>query len=294
LSIISGSSFSSIVALVFAFYAYLLGVGLSYNGEDYYDAISAAAFILLIIVTFKNIYFIDDFFSNGFYGSQVPTVFSGGGNIESTWIILLALFSRLKFIFSLFAFAVSMLYASRAGFISFIVVYYFNILLNQGSVNIRLFLYVFLMVCFALLLQFILVGNVLFDRIASVGDEANFEVGRIFLWGLALDLSFNNFMGYGVGLGVEAGRILSNIDFHENNFHNIYLQILVDNGAIGFFIFFSIILRVYYVSPANNNLKSLRFFLIAYLLLGLIQFTSLEMLFWFFLGVFHFKVNEYA
>lgn len=293
LSLISGSSLPSMAALVFAFYAYLLGLGLAYKGEGCYDAIRNATIIILIIISIKNIYFIDEFVSSRFYGAQVPTLYSGGGNIEATWLMLLTIFSRAKMVFGSFAFAVVVLYASRAGFIGFLLVYYYANLLKFNRLNFRAIFYFVLLLLFVWCAQYLLAGNVLSDRVMQLGDEADFKIGRIFLWGNALELFNNNYWGYGIGAGIEAARAMSGIDFRENNFHNIFLQVLVDAGVFGSLIYFTILLRFCGSYANSQSAKELKYFLISYLIIGFLEFTSMEMYFWFFFGVYSYKMKNY-
>lgn len=291
LSFYLGSSLDSMAMIAFAFYAYLLGVGIAFKGDGFFDAIKTASTIILLSIVVKNTFFIDEFISSGFYGAQVPTLYSGGGNIEATWTMLLTLLVQSKLILGSFAFVVSALYASRAGFLAFLLVYYYSSLMMPAISKVRITCYLLLLLLIAWFVQYILFDNLLFGRVLMIGEEADLKVGRVFIWQQGLELLSNNLLGYGVGLGIEAARAISGVEFHENNFHNIYMQILVDAGLLGFFLYF-VILAVHFKSKLNDKrLMSLKFFLFSYLILGVLEFTSLEMYFWFFFGLYGYKVR---
>lgn len=293
LSYFSGSNISSLGSLFFALYAYLLGYGLAFNGLGCYRAIKVVAVIVLILVSVKNLFFLNEFITSGFYGAQVPTLYSGGGNIEATWLMLLTIFFGSRFLFTLFAISVSLLYGSRAGFVAFLMVYIFSSLIDSGRISWGKILYLFFLLFFLWLLQYLFFNNILFERVLQLSNEADLQIGRIFLWINAIDLIGGNYLGYGSGLGIEAARFQSGVDFRENNFHNIFLQVLVDAGFVGFLYYIFLLSKIIVSRPHFKNDKSLKFFLLSYVGLGFLQFTSLEMYFWFFYGVYDYKMKRY-
>jgi O-antigen ligase len=122
----------------------------------------------------------------------------------------------------------------------------------------------------------------------SLQDEG--RTGRLMLWFEGMRLLGTNFLGYGPGVSIEMARLGSVIDFTEPNFHNIYLQVLLDLGVIGFLLFIVVIIRFSII--IQGEISKWNFSVLIYAVVGLFQFTGYDVFIWFVIGVISSEINS--
>lgn len=126
------------------------------------------------------------------------------------------------------------------------------------------------------------IGNVV-ERSVNIGKEPG-SVGRLRMWKWVLQESKGNYFGYGFGNGIEQIRKNDPQNVTSGNIHSIYLQVLLDQGWIGFLVFAIILLRFIsaeIVTLAENPLAG---FILCYLCLGLLQYRFVDVSIWYILG----------
>jgi O-antigen ligase len=247
--------------------------------------------ILLVaaVVLFKHLFFIEDIVAAGFHAPAVPILYSGGPNIEATWLGLLLLVTPGTAANSLVgaaAVVTFVLYGSRAGLVATAFAFATRALTPWRTTLTRLTLA--LLFAIALTLTTVLIvyaQTALSQRLLTLGAELEGDVGRIRLWLNGWVMLVDNPFGYGLGNAIKLlfenlGRRLP-----ENNFHNIYLQIALDSGVIALLAYLAIPVRVlleYARRPAR--IWPLPLFFAGYWVISMVEFTGYEALFWFLLG----------
>lgn len=175
-----------------------------------------------------------------------PTIFSGGVNIEVSWLALLCLFHKPNkngIIFLASIAALSILFESRAGMI-LVAVDALYFLLQSHHLSKR-FVFraalsaIVILVLFSIVAMFF--GANPWERFTSIGSDLG-SIGRISIWRNIPSVFFKSpLIGYGAGNAMDAIRTLSGTSFAEDNVHNLFLQILVDYGAVGFMFFIALV-----------------------------------------------------
>ncbi len=124
-----------------------------------------------------------------------------------------------------------------------------------------------------------------FSDLAVEKEYAAQDQGRLAIWNAAGDIIGKNPWGHGVGNGFQ--RLNEHIGGHlkENNAHNIFLEFALDGGIQSSLLFAIILLSNLFTrgiiqSPAGR-------FVLAYGILGLVEFTGFDAIGWFFIGVSH-------
>lgn len=280
-----GSAIPALGLIFYSIYAYLLGWGLVserlLTDFDVEAAVNNFVKIVYIMVGVKLLMYLSELIEGGFYGVEIPTFFSGGPNIEATWIGMFSVLSNNRYIALAFGLVIGSLYGSRAGLIAVVL----SVLGVLRAMSLRKILtYTMVLITFMMLMAPLL--EVVLQRFLNIADEADYEIGRVFLWTRAYELILENVFGYGVGGGISEIKNMA-VDFSENNFHNIYIQMLVDGGLLGLILYSRILWVVFYQVDASIKwVKSIRVFLISYFILGFIQFTGFEIIFWIISGMY--------
>ena len=109
------------------------------------------------------------------------------------------------------------------------------------------------------------------------------RTGRLMLWLEASRLFQANPIGYGPGVAISFVNAGGNFEMNEVNFHNIYLQALVDLGVVGFLLITSVFVRSSIIM--SGEIGKWNFAVLIYGLIGLFQFTGYDPFIWFILGV---------
>ena len=129
--------------------------------------------------------------------------------------------------------------------------------------------------------------SALLDRFETVGDveKDGGTRGRLNMWKWVPKEFKENVWGYGLGNGIK--QIKENDpSIYESNIHNIYFQILLEQGIVGAVITFLIIFRFVIKEFPSLFSNPLAAFLLCYLGLGAIQFRLLDVMMWFVVGAY--------
>lgn len=125
-------------------------------------------------------------------------------------------------------------------------------------------------------------GSYLLNRVRETGNEPG-SLGRLRMWKWVPQESKENILGYGLGNGTN--QIKENDpQIYEINLHNIYLQVLLDQGVIGFTILILVIAKFVLTEIPSLFSNPIAAFILCYLGLGVFQFTFLDVFFWIIVG----------
>jgi len=242
---------------------------------------------ILVFLTIRNVFYVNDIssiYSRVRNDGGLFFMSSGGRNIEATLLGLssvLLIRSRLYPIALAVASVSSVLMMSRAGLIAccistfafcYIRGWYYLVLLASSSIPLILFT------------PFYLDSELLsrFSLQSEIALEAENQ-GRLSIWLNSLAIAKTNIFGSGVGFGFDMLRDQSGIEYRENNFHNIFIQFFIESGYIGLLLFTVSMISVLRKSILTNELECF-WFILSYLILGLVQFTGYEVFFWLVVG----------
>jgi hypothetical protein len=216
---------------------------------------------------------------------------AGGNNLEVTWLALSSVFfiTQLRFwpvaANSLFT---SIMYSSRVGILLA------GVATAYKMVRVRPVFW-FVVVGVSAPLIAILASSIkdwqsseIVERFMNIGDSQEYgSNSRLELWRAAWHNIERKPWGYGVGAGMEEVKNTLSETVHQNNVHNIYLQIALDCGVqtlVCFCVLIFDIFRKWYRTGASNPYGT---FVLLFLLPGLIEFTGQEALMWLFVGIFY-------
>jgi O-antigen ligase len=216
---------------------------------------------------------------------------AGGNNLEVTWLALSSVFFLRRFTFypvTANCFLTSVMYLSRVG------VLVTGVAAAYRSIRVRPALTLLILGVMGPLLAIVFASTVnwraseMLDRFVSIGDKEEYgSQSRMDLWIAAIDLVRHNPWGYGIGTGMEAVKNTMQETVHQNNVHNIFLQIALDCGVQSLLCFLYLmfdIARRWYNRGASNPYGT---FVLLFLLPSLIEFTGQEALTWMFVGMFY-------
>lgn len=176
------------------------------------------------------------------------------------------------------------LFESRVGFL--ILLFHFTYICWFSLKRYKVQLFVGLSLLAVLILYYSGFGLNIIERF-SIANEVQLldegRTGRLMLWLEASRLFQANPIGYGPGLAISFVNAGGNFEMTEVNFHNIYLQALVDLGVVGFLLITSVFFRSSIIM--SGEIGKWNFAVLIYGLIGLFQFTGYDPFIWFILGV---------
>lgn len=288
----------------YIFSLYIMVIILSFKNYISVDKllyeIKIIAWIILLAVIIKDFIYRNAIFTflKSPYGHPIiPSFFGGGVNLEATWISLFGLIfynDKKGYIYFLFSLIISALYASRVGILAsaltfiFLFFQYRKVLLSKKIIR-----YVLLGLLFFVSLYFINKFNIfdyIIKRFLTIGNDQG-SIGRMNMWKYIFITFKNNPLGYGIGNSITAIEQTSGIVFSEGNIHNVFLQMLLDNGFIGFIWYTSLILYFLFKNIKYFFRNSIVALIIGYLILSLFQFTGGEPIFYIFVSMYLIKMN---
>ena len=217
------------------------------------------------------------------------TVFNGGVNIEVSW---LAMFGTLfqnngkgRAYFGV-VLILSLLFSSRSGLVLLAMAALYVLSVGSGQ-NARAIIRAMIAVLLIGVVAFIaatLMRLPIVERFIGV-NPADITTGRLAIWSYSLEVfSRSPLLGVGGGNAMNVVREISGQAFAENNVHNIYLQVLVDYGVIGF-VPFLLSLGVLVCGFVRERLRTpYAAFIVLYLIGGMFQFRGADALVGFMLG----------
>jgi hypothetical protein len=293
------------VTLFFAAYCFLLGVYFSHLfSRQWLETTVRRLFLVFHLAVLAKLLYYMALAGGGIprtnAGRPAILFFSAGGNnLEVTWLALSSVFFLTQYKFwpvatnSLFT---SLMYSSRVGMLLTGVATVYKMFRIRPVVSLLL-----VAVAGPLLVVLVFLSGVDFrsseviERFMNIGDKSEYgSQSRMELWIASVDLLRNNPWGHGVGAGMEQVKDVLQQSVHQNNVHNIYLQIAVDCGVqtlVCFLILMFDIARKWYRDGAMNPFGT---FVLFFLLPGLIEFTGQEAMMWMFVGIFYGTVNAPA
>jgi len=285
------------VNFIYCLYLFLLG---QFFGQrlGYTNALGVfnKAAIFMIIVVIINIVIhnnvILDFMSNPSGHPHIASVYGGGVNLDSTWIAMLGVFvlsAKSRRIYYFFSFLISVLLASRIGLVLNLIALFYKVPLTNIRSIMSLTLIAVILMCSSILLG----GDYIIQRIQDAGSDYS-SFARFNMWVMSVDVFKEYPFGVGMGNAISSLEEFHDSNTHEGNLHNIFLQTLLEQGIIGFILFILIPLEIIrYEFKTRFNIP-LAYFILMYYIAGLIQFRSVEVVFWFVFGCYFATRNEYS
>lgn len=128
---------------------------------------------------------------------------------------------------------------------------------------------------------------VLEERFTSIGDSEELgSAGRINMWKWVPKECRENIWGYGLGNGILNVKENDPVTIWEPHLHNIYLQVLLDQGILGLFVL--LFLLFFFVRNEISSLFSnpISAFLLCYFFFGMLDGRFLDIMMWFFVGAY--------
>lgn len=285
------------------FYYLILFVTLGSKIEEakWLEMIKKVSWIVLIAVLIKlaiNIDTIIQFIKHPSNHPIIDSFFGGGVNLEATWVALLG-FSFYKdkkgYVYWLFSMLIAALYASRVGMLAsgFLFIYLY---LSNGKKTKKELITSTLAVLTIGIIGIIVLDKIgmldyMFTRFLNIGSESG-SLGRLNMWKYVLEAFNKNPFGYGIGNSIIAIRNVSNLAFAENNLHNLFLQMLLDLGLIGF-LYYIVIIFKFIISNRKKLLSDpIIAFLFVYIILSLFQFRGGDSIMFCFLGIYLIRLTK--
>lgn len=266
-------------------------LGCDFTVAQWKRVAQAVAFAMMGLVFLKLVFYHDRiiyFLANQYMGHPwVPTFFLGGVNIESSWLAMFCVFfdsDRRGKAYFLAAIALSMIYASRASLIICVLAFVYIFVLKNGKrgVSLRMFLAVAFIVCAFIVLA--ANGNIVIERLLEAGQDDG-SLGRLRMWDYALPTFLDApLFGAGAGNAINHVSLISGLIYAEDNVHMYFLQVLLDFGIVGFFIFIAMVCFFLKRCFLDKLASPFEAFILIFLIVSFIQFGGGDVLVGFALG----------
>ena len=211
-------------------------------------------------------------------------LFSGGWNIEASFLAMLSVLfvrSRWFFLFATITLLVSIAYLSRTGLVLtlLLVIYWAFFRLYDRVSTFTLF--------FMLPMAFLLLGIVLLGvgyyldisvvkRLFLIGSEPGSQGRLDILQYVIPGLLDSQFLGYGPGNTMTKLNAMG-LETENGNLHNYYLQVLMDFGFLGLIGY---LLFICYFMLSRHIVLEFKLFFSLYLIASFVQFRGAEPLVW--------------
>jgi O-antigen ligase len=228
-----------------------------------------------------------------------PTLLAGGINIEVSTlsVMMIWLLYKHKAIMLLIVMALFYLTQTRAVFVSIASLFivdkiYLNKDINKltskliiGTIKYTMGLAICIWILYELNLYLSWNLEIYFQRLtSSMGDDPGSQ-GRLFLYITAFNSSDCFLVGCGVGVASEIIKNSNVFEFFEDNFHNVYLQQLIEVGVLGLVAY----MMIFYMAIKRSLLElsdpGLAATITSIFIMGLLQFNGYEILTAFILGL---------
>lgn len=262
---------------------------------------------------------------DGNAGVYLSSLTRGGRNLDATWLGMGALFvkGRKKAIYVTYAILFSFLGGSRAGCLAIGLVILWSLAYDPiyrlrknnikwyvlyGAVMLTLLFCTGSLQAFTKRLQINLPAplqiienfntnqNSTIDAFQFGDSPKQLEVmlsGRNAIWRTVPIMVKDNPFGYGVGNAMRVMRSNYGFSSNEDVVHNVFLQLLVDEGFIGGLWFLGMAAFFLYSQRQTRFKDAIPTYLLVYLILSLIQFHGGEALMIFVLGIYLVSQNQY-
>lgn len=295
---------------IFAFLIMMCSFNISstVKSEKMLSIINKVSIIILGIIllnVLKNIDQILLFLKNPYNNHPIyESIFTGGANLECTWPGMLAVFFIKKpkrgIIYLSLCFIVSILLSSRVGILVDIMALYFllkNLYPDVKSLTKKRLMRGFILfsILFFILSYILLQTNYLdtiLDRFINLGSDTGSQ-GRLRMWMYVFQAFLNNPFGYGAGNAILAVKNVSHLWYGEDNVHNLIFQMLLDFGLVGMLFYLKTIYNFIKNEFRNLVKNPFAFFILIYIIIGLIQFKGAELITFFVIGLYlNYKKNK--
>lgn len=310
MTVVSIANFFSIgIERLFFEYLFAFGIllvvyniGKNIKLDDWFKIIQIVALIVLVAVTINvlvNFKEIINFHNNPYNEHpKYNSIFTGGVNLECTWIAMFAFFfsNKRKFAYAYIGLCmtISVLLSSRVGMIisiiSFLYIFTKSIVeMRKQKDNKSLRLLIIGIIIAVIIATIIGITTNVFDniinRIMSVGKDGGSQ-GRIRMWKYVMEAFEKRPFGYGAGNAIKGIKNVSGLWYDEDNVHNLLFQMILDFGFIGGIAYIYII-----IDFIKNNIKKMWdnpfiMFILMYIVVGCIQFKGAELITFFMIGAF--------
>lgn len=251
---------------------------------------------------------------NGYFASYIPSLTRGGRHLDATWLSLGAFFVRgkKKALYTIYVILFSFVASSRVGIIAIGLMILWSLVYDPmyrlTLKNLKWYaLFAVVMVavlvltgCVQGLLSrigiFLPTPAQMFGVVSQQEAQAMTETlmstgflsGRDVLWKMVPDAFMARPMGYGVGNAVRVFRMNYGFNSYEDVMHNVFFQLLLDEGVIGGLWFIGMCIA-FFVSQWKCRPRifaaPIAGYFFTYLVLSLVQFHGGEALMQFVLAV---------
>ncbi|MFT7413200.1 MAG: putative inorganic carbon (HCO3(-)) transporter [Paraglaciecola sp.] len=307
ISLLVGTVYGISLLFINYIFIFMLGLVIAAHPEPFSFAVFRQSLFIIAIPVFVyvilNIVFnleaviVAQAFNIKFGGRPIipNMLFSGGWNIEATYLAMLSvLFIRSRwFIFFIsITLLVSIAYLSRTGLVLSLVLMVFWVFfaLYDRVSTFTLFFFIPVLLL-SLFILFLIVGFYLdisvVKRLFIIGSEPGSQGRLNILQYVIPGLLDSMFFGYGPGNSMDK-LIAMGLETNNNNLHNYYLQVLLDFGLLGLIAY---VLFICYFLFNPHIVLEFKLFLSLYLLASFVQFRGAEPLIWSIL-FFAFLVNS--
>ncbi len=243
-----------------------------------FESVAIIVAVMIILNLLLHINRVVSSLATGWEHPDIDVFFGGGVNIEATWMTMLGVFFRKKWRYRYWIFSVllSVIYVSRTAIIVNILLL-FLYLYKDGKRklmrNIFILMGIFSIVLFISYKMGIL--NVILERFASTGND-NGSMGRLVIWKAVIKGIKNSPFGVGCGNTMDYLKETYGLLRSENNAHNIYLQCFLENNIVGFLLFISGIVKLYWTEFKNRFSNPCGLLLVLYTFQGMFQMQLKE------------------
>jgi len=274
----------------YLFVIFLLNMKDEIGPYDYIKIIKSVFWIVLVLVYIKllfNIEYVVDLLNGVIYRlNMMPTFFAGGINIEASWIALFGVFlisEKKGIIYWGLSLILAVVYLSRVAIIINILVLLWWIIINKKYKQIFMGLIIFIAISIVLSrFGFI---DMMMNRFYSIGNEPGSE-GRIAMWEYVPEVVSENLIGYGCGNAIKIIEEKAGMEYTEQAIHNIYLQVLVDQGFFGLILYVGMITFLVVKEIKNKFQNPFAMFLIIFFIQGALQMSGAEQALAFVVGIY--------
>lgn len=280
-------SFPDVAPPAFALATYIIGLGLVriMPVDRLTSAFRGMGAILFLAVFVKNALYARDLVAAMTGGQDalwdVAWITAGGPNIEASILaFMLVPFLHRRAFWPLAAFVLlcGLAYQSRTGLIMLLLVLVYKALNGTRRAGR-------ILAWFSVGAAVVVAASsaAVADRFANIGEEANAEMGRAFLWAAGATVVQERPQGLGPGQGIRYVEDTTGINLVENNFHNIYLQAAIDYGWIASLLLVALALRR--ISWLRTHPSPFVVMSCLYLVSGTVEFVGTDTIGWLFIGV---------
>lgn len=290
---------SLILNYIYGFYILVIicTFGRDISSECWIKIVRIVVWIMLVLIygnLFLSMETIISFMKAPWGHPGIDTFFGGGVNVEATWIGMMCvvfLKDKKKYIFLILSTIISILYASRAGLITNVMlflIYYFKGDFKMSWEKMKKIIGVLLL---SLAIIFTAYQMGFLDNVYVVRRFINMwtdrgTTTRIAMWELAISAGLDNIWGYGLGNATLGIELHSGIEQSANNTHNLFLQYLLDGGIIALVGYIAMLIILLKEICKNSLTNPFLAFMAMYVVLGVIQFRGGDSIMFFFLGVY--------